>query len=104
MFLADATQSAPYVLYVSSQQKLEFEFEKNLKMMLTICIPQKCLSCISTVSGLSRGSGSKLPSSTSNLFAKCSDVFSPSNPIQFINRTVPSFIILPGEVMTRGGG
>lgn len=31
MLLADATQSEPYVLYISSQQKLEFEFEKNLK-------------------------------------------------------------------------
>lgn len=31
MLLADATQSEPYVLYISFQQKLEFEFEKNLK-------------------------------------------------------------------------
>lgn len=58
MFLADAAQRVPYVLYISAQQKLQFEFEKNLKIILTICIPQKYFSCISTFSWLSR---SKIP-------------------------------------------
>jgi len=75
MLLADATQSVPYVLYISSQQKLEFEFEKKLKIMLTICILQKYFNCISAFSWLSRGSRSKIPSSTSNLFAECPDTF-----------------------------
>lgn len=50
MFLADAAQRVPYVLYISARQKLQFEFEKNLKITLTICIPQKYFSCISTFS------------------------------------------------------
>lgn len=40
MFLANTTQSVPHVLYIIPHQKLEFEFEKNLKIMLTICIPK----------------------------------------------------------------
>lgn len=72
---SDAAQSVPYVLYRSSPQKLQFEFEKNLKIMLTICIPQKHFSCLFTFSWLSRGSRRKFPSSTSNLFTECLDIF-----------------------------
>lgn len=72
---SDAAQSVPSVLYSSSPQKLQFEFEKNLKIMLTICIPQKHFSCLSTFSWLSRGSRRKFPSPTSNLFAESSDIF-----------------------------
>lgn len=93
---SDAAQSVPYVLYSSSPQKLQFEFEKNLKIMLTICIPQKHFSCLSTFSWLSRGSRKEFPSSTSNFFCwvlRHIQVFSLPNPIQFVNCTVPSFII-----------